>query len=146
MKPCNTNAWGFLASFAALTPLVAANADKIIFTGPAPITYPLASPSLSDLNLDALSAPSNLTLRTHLSRTFHDDSDPENEGKPRGQASWFLLDDLTQGQRYELRVCWAAIVSSTMSNGRSTQSNREPKFPLIAHTDKYQHRNLRNSQ
>ncbi|TQV97995.1 hypothetical protein V2A60_006304 [Cordyceps javanica] len=93
---------------AAFTGHVTANADKIIFTGPEPVTYPLASPSLDDLNLDVI-RPGNLSIRTHLSRVFHDDSDPELKGKPRGRASWFLLDDLTPGQRYELRVCWAAI-------------------------------------
>ncbi|OAA52455.1 hypothetical protein BBO_00296 [Beauveria brongniartii RCEF 3172] len=97
-----------LILLALLTRDVTANADKIIFTGPEPITYPLASPSLADLNLDVI-GPASLSIRTSLSRIFHNDSDPELRGKPRGRASWFILDDLTPGQRYELRVCWAAI-------------------------------------
>ncbi|KAM3498183.1 hypothetical protein MY10362_008488 [Beauveria mimosiformis] len=97
-----------LILLALLTRDVTANADKIIFTGPEPVTYPLASPSLADLNLDVI-GPASLSIRTSLSRIFHNDSDPELRGKPRGRASWFILDDLTPGQRYELRVCWAAI-------------------------------------
>ncbi|KAM3566395.1 hypothetical protein ARSEF4850_000631 [Beauveria asiatica] len=98
----------FLILLALLTRDVTANADKIIFTGPEPVTYPLASPSLADLNLDVI-GPASLSIRTSLSRIFHNDSDPELRGKPRGRASWLILDDLTPGQRYELRVCWAAI-------------------------------------
>ncbi|PQK16448.1 hypothetical protein BB8028_0006g07680 [Beauveria bassiana] len=97
-----------LILLAAFARHVTANADKIIFTGPEPITYPLASPSLADLNLDVI-GPASLSIRTSLSRIFHNDSDPELRGKPHGRASWFILDDLTPGQRYELRVCWAAI-------------------------------------
>lgn len=100
-----------IATLATLTSHVAANADKIIFTGPEPVTHPLASPSLSDLNLDVIGPATNLSLRTSLSRTFHDDTNPVARGKPPGSASWFILDGLTPGQRYELRVCWAAIVS-----------------------------------
>ncbi|OAQ97012.1 hypothetical protein LLEC1_05515 [Akanthomyces lecanii] len=79
-----------MVTLAALASHAAANADKIIFTGPEPVTYPLASPSL-------------------LRRIFHDDADPAAQGTPPGHASWFMLDGLTPGQRYELRVCWAAI-------------------------------------
>ncbi|OAA54887.1 hypothetical protein ISF_08158 [Cordyceps fumosorosea ARSEF 2679] len=97
-----------LLTLAVFAVHVAANADKIIFTGPEPVTYPLASPSLADLNLDVL-GPENLSIRRNLTRIFHDDSDLELKGKPRGHASWYLIDNLTPGQRYELRVCWAAI-------------------------------------
>ncbi|ATY58332.1 hypothetical protein A9K55_002567 [Cordyceps militaris] len=99
---------GCLFTLAAFAGHVAANADKIIFTGPEPVTYPLASPSLTDLNLDVID-PETLSIRTNLSRIFHDDSNPQLKGKPRGRASWFLLDNLSPGRRYELRVCWAAI-------------------------------------
>ncbi|KAF7556492.1 hypothetical protein G7046_g6287 [Stylonectria norvegica] len=80
-----------------------ANTEKVIFLGPAPVNIPLASPSLADLHLDVFS-PDALTLRRNLSRTF-----PEEAGEvAAGTTSWFLLDDLRPGQRYELRVCWAA--------------------------------------
>ncbi|KAJ6786568.1 hypothetical protein PWT90_11019 [Aphanocladium album] len=112
MKLYSSPATGFLLAACTLAGRVAANADKIIFTGPELVTYPLASPSLADLKLDVIS-PESLSIRTNLSRIFHDDddvSDPETQGKkPRGYASWFLLDNLTPDQRYELRVCWAAI-------------------------------------
>lgn len=111
MKLYLNHTTGFLLTVCALAGSVAANADKIIFTAPEPVTYPLASPSLADLNLDVI-GPENLSLRTHLSRVFRDDDfDPEQPERPRGLASWFILDSLTPSQRYELRVCWAAIVS-----------------------------------
>jgi hypothetical protein len=33
-----------------------------------------------------------------------------SEGTPQGSDHWFLLRDLNPQQRYELRVCWAAVV------------------------------------
>lgn len=116
-----------VVTLATLTSHVAANADKIIFTGPEPVTYPLASPSLSDLNLDVIGPATNLSLRTSLSRIFHDDTDPVAQGKPPGSASWFILDGLTPGQRYELRVCWAAIVSlSSVARAQHQARNSVP--------------------
>jgi hypothetical protein len=109
-----------LALSSLIIPQVAANADKIIFTGPAPDTIPLAKPSLSDLNLDVLGRGSAWNIRTNLTRTFpaYSEFESEEEGETEfgkvgrdGHSSWFLLDNLVQGRRYELRVCWAAIVS-----------------------------------
>lgn len=87
--------------------LVAANAEKVIFLGPAAVSIPLAKPTLSDLNLLTLS-PNASSIRTNLSRVFPDDA---VEGQRKGHSTWLLLDNLTEGQRYELRVCWAATVS-----------------------------------
>ncbi|KAK0386587.1 hypothetical protein NLU13_6422 [Sarocladium strictum] len=91
--------------------LVAANAEKVIFLGPAAVSIPLAKPTLSDLNLLTLS-PNASSIRTNLSRVFPDDA---VEGQRKGHSTWLLLDNLTEGQRYELRVCWAATEPTAFS-------------------------------
>ncbi|KAI5288699.1 hypothetical protein KEM54_004988 [Ascosphaera aggregata] len=35
-------------------------------------------------------------------------ADDSNAGKPAGAETWFILNQLRPGQRYEVRVCWAA--------------------------------------
>lgn len=135
---------------------VAANADKIIFTGPAPANIPLAKPSLSDLNLDVL-GPEGWDIRTNLTRVFPavrdardslegDEDDEleaaEAESGPEGHSSWFLLDNLTEGQRYELRVCWAAIVSTTQGVPKNVQRNIQ-SLPTQPGTNALRPRRLR---
>jgi hypothetical protein len=99
--------------FYALAPLLTlllqtahANVEKTIFLAPTP--SPLSSsnitPDLSDLGLDLLS-PENNILRTNLNASF------PSTAKPDGAESWFLLEGLNPGQRYEVRVCWLATVS-----------------------------------
>lgn len=93
-----------LFTAASLASIALANVEKIIFSAPPPSFIPLASPSLEDLHLDALT-PAALSLTRNVSRVF------PSESAPRGLESWYLLDNLSEGQRYELRICWAAIVS-----------------------------------
>lgn len=84
---------------------VSANVEKVIFLAPASITIPTAHPNLDDLRLDRIS-PVHSSLRTQLAAAFpRDDS-------PKGKVSWFLLDGLEPGRRYETRICWAATVRS----------------------------------
>ena len=85
--------------------LVFANVEKTIFLGPEPVNIPNQQPSLSSLNIDTLT-PEDWSLRTHLEAKF-----PTAESK-RGTSSWFILESLTEGQRYEVRICWLATVSS----------------------------------
>ncbi|KAE8381047.1 hypothetical protein BDV26DRAFT_105576 [Aspergillus bertholletiae] len=80
--------------------LVIANVEKTIFIAPPPLTIPTADSTLDDLGLDRLS-PSSPILRTRINATF-----PSN-GFP-GTDSWYFLENLTPGQRYEVRVCWLA--------------------------------------
>lgn len=94
-----------------LLPGVVANVEKAIFTGPAPAYVTAAILTLADFNLRSLD-PESSAIRTNLSRAFP--SDPQ----PRGADAWFLLDRLAEGQRYEVRVCWAAVVSQ-LSTSRS---------------------------
>jgi hypothetical protein len=78
--------------------------EKAIFLGPATVNIPLQKPTLSDLNLHTLTPETTgNTIRTRLARQF-----PQEGIDP--PATWLLLDTLTEGQRYELRVCWAALV------------------------------------
>lgn len=93
-----------LISLALGTSLVTANVEKTIFLGPEPVNIPDQQPSLSTLNIDTLT-PENWSLRTHLEASF-----PTAEFG-RGTSSWFILDNLTEGQRYEVRTCWLATVS-----------------------------------
>ncbi|RDW83136.1 hypothetical protein BP5796_04627 [Coleophoma crateriformis] len=78
-----------------------ANTEKTIFLGPRSSEIPSQHPTLEDLQLEALS-PRQWSLRTHLKAEFAS-SDSEY-----GPASWLLLHGLREGQRYEVRICWAA--------------------------------------
>ncbi|KAI4868836.1 hypothetical protein F4820DRAFT_89598 [Hypoxylon rubiginosum] len=78
-----------------------ANTEKAIFLGPATVNIPSTHPTLDDLHVDILT-PSDSTIRTHLEAQF------SNASLPHGKATWLILDQLTEGQRYEVRVCWAA--------------------------------------
>lgn len=84
--------------------LASANVEKTIFLGPEPVNIPDQQPSLSSLNINTLT-PEGWSLRTHLEAIF-----PTAEFE-RGRSSWFILDNLTEGQRYEVRICWLATVS-----------------------------------
>ncbi|KAI1139964.1 hypothetical protein F5Y05DRAFT_337376 [Hypoxylon sp. FL0543] len=84
-----------------LVSAASANTEKAIFLGPPTVNVPSAHPTLGDLHIDTLS-PTNWAIRTNLEARFPSIS------KPHGKATWLILDELTEGQRYEVRVCWAA--------------------------------------
>jgi len=88
--------------------LVSANTEKVIFTAPSIIDFGDAHPNLLDLHLETL-APHALSLRTSLPVNF------PNPQESKGVQSWYLLQGLKQGQRYELRVCWPATVRRDVS-------------------------------
>lgn len=83
---------------------VYANTEKVIFVGPEALQVPAEHPTIEDLQLQALS-PQHWSLRTHIQAEF------PTKTAYLGQASWVLLHGLQEGQRYEVRICWAAIVS-----------------------------------
>lgn len=83
-----------------LIQIVVANVEKTIFVAPDHLTVPKDS-SIDKLLLTSLN-PDRLKFRTHLNASF-----PTDE-KPHGEDTWALLEGLTPGQRYELRVCWLA--------------------------------------
>ncbi|EME86389.1 uncharacterized protein MYCFIDRAFT_130216 [Pseudocercospora fijiensis CIRAD86] len=88
--------------FALLVTTALANTEKVIFTAPKSITLPDSGPRLEALGLRAISH-TNRALQTSLSVAF------PIKDRPRGLASWYLLSDLEEDQRYEVRVCWAAV-------------------------------------
>lgn len=85
---------------------IIANVEKVIFLGPSRVHIPRQHPTLEDLQLHTLS-PQNGIIRTKLRAEF-----PTNVST-LGEASWVLLANLTENQRYELRICWAATVNYT---------------------------------
>src|SRR2546423_14558670 len=93
----------FLKLLSYFLVVVSANVEKTIFLGPPAITVPTQHPNLDDLYLISLS-PLHATVRTHLNASF-----PAG-GSPKGTETWVLLDGLTPGARYEVRICWLATV------------------------------------
>ncbi|RBR08136.1 uncharacterized protein FIESC28_10328 [Fusarium coffeatum] len=89
---------------AAVFTSVLANVEKTIFTAPALLPIPQQKPSLADLRLPVLT-PDASEIRTNLSRVFP----AKTKDYASGAATWVLLDNLNPDQRYEFRVCWAAI-------------------------------------
>ena len=94
--------------FLSLTNIVHANVEKTIFLAPSAATFPSEEPDLDDLGLERLS-PENHVVRTRLNASF-----PSTE-TPEGTDSWFFLENLKPGQRYEVRVCWLATVRMTFN-------------------------------
>jgi hypothetical protein len=82
---------------------VFANTEKVIFLGPASFQVPVEHPTLEDLRLETLS-PQSWSLRTFIEAEF-----PTNSSK-YGKSSWYLLQKLSEGRKYEVRICWAATV------------------------------------
>nr|POF11424.1 hypothetical protein CFP56_44262 [Quercus suber] len=89
----------------ALLAVVAANTEKLIFTAPPAITRTGSDPGVHSLGLHNLT-PAAPSLRTTLPVRFL------GEETLHGAESWYLLDNLVEGQRYEIRICWAAIPTS----------------------------------
>ncbi|KAN0072634.1 hypothetical protein V8E54_009563 [Elaphomyces granulatus] len=92
-----------------------ANVEKTIFIAPPPNPVPLESPAFDDLGLERLSSLSPV-IRTFLNASF------PTQDAPQGAESWFLLQDLNSGQRYEVRVCWPATQPTTFSLNTFTLS------------------------
>lgn len=79
------------------------NTEKVIFVAPEQSAIqPI--PKLSDSALHTLSS-AKPQVRTYLDVAF-----PTVSNK-KGLQSWYLIEDLSPNQRYEIRVCWAALVS-----------------------------------
>ena len=85
--------------FVLLVITVYANTEKAIFLAPIKISRPHP---FTISGLDVLT-PSSPSLRKSLPVAF-----PTHE-QPQGVESWYLLKALNEGQRYEVRACWAAI-------------------------------------
>ncbi|KAF2755700.1 hypothetical protein EJ05DRAFT_503156 [Pseudovirgaria hyperparasitica] len=81
---------------------VYANTEKTIFIAPPAIAIPSFQSSLENLRLVTLSPGRQASFRTELSVAF------PSKQIPRGHEHWYMLDKLTEGQRHEVRICWAA--------------------------------------
>ncbi|KAJ5373060.1 hypothetical protein N7517_005066 [Penicillium concentricum] len=90
------------------TALTQANVEKTIFLAPAPATVPSEEPDLDDLGLERLS-PQSPVVRTRLNTSF------PTTATHGGTDSWFFLENLNPGQRYEVRVCWLATQPTTFT-------------------------------
>ncbi|KAI8278660.1 hypothetical protein K4K59_009136 [Colletotrichum sp. SAR11_240] len=88
-------------SMAIFSNFAGANTEKVIFQAPETINIPNTSPNLGDLRLDMLT-PDHWSKRIDLPASF------PAPASPFGSPTWLLLKNLTQDQRYELRLCWAA--------------------------------------
>lgn len=88
--------------FPSLITTINANTEKVIFL--APLRKQLASSfNIADrLQISALRSKET-TVRASLPVAF-----PTTQ-TPQGLEHWYLLRQLNNGQRYEVRVCWAAI-------------------------------------
>ena len=82
---------------------VTANVEKTIFLGPSPVVLSNVRPSIDYLRLHTLNYAHTI-LPTRLPVQF------PSEAAPRGRESWYLLQHLEPGRRYEVRICWPATV------------------------------------
>ncbi|PYH49966.1 uncharacterized protein BP01DRAFT_388097 [Aspergillus saccharolyticus JOP 1030-1] len=89
-----------LTTLLFFTRLTTANVEKTIFLAPSPTLIPTLAPPNDDLGLPRLS-PSHSHHRTKLNVSFPDADSP-------GTDSWFFLEHLVPGKRYEVRICWLA--------------------------------------
>ncbi|OJD15663.1 hypothetical protein AJ78_04081 [Emergomyces pasteurianus Ep9510] len=87
--------------FLLLSTIVSANVEKTIFTAPKPSPLLSHRPMFDDLEIERLS-PQSPSTRTYIISAF------PSEAAPRGFESWYYLDSLKPGQRYEVRVCYLA--------------------------------------
>lgn len=100
----NMNAFLPIYLFFQLFSQALANTEKTIFL--APHQSISASTDLATLCLPVLS-PAGTVFHTHLSVPAVSKEAPHE----RRSGSWYILHQLNVGQRYEVRVCWAATVS-----------------------------------
>ncbi|RHZ65638.1 uncharacterized protein CDV56_101143 [Aspergillus thermomutatus] len=99
----------------SLLPLVSANVEKTIFLAPQPSPVPSTDSTLDDLGLERLS-PSYPTLRTYLNASFPTPDSP-------GTDSWYFLENLNPGQRYEVRICYLATQPTSFTLDTYTLSS-----------------------
>ena len=91
--------WACIPSlFAPFFVTVRANTEKAIFVAPPANFVP---EQLTNLDLETLT-PSRPATRKSLPVAF------STKGQPRGTESWYTLAGLREGQRHEVRICWAA--------------------------------------
>jgi hypothetical protein len=119
-----------LACTSVLIQMTVANVEKVIFLAPQLDSMPSKQVSFDDLGIDRLS-PSSPVVRTYLDSSFPTD------GAPLGSESWFYLENLIPGRRYEVRICWLATVRFTTISG--CKKTAEPRIQqCISNGNEYQ--------
>ncbi|KAH1491469.1 hypothetical protein LV164_006862 [Aspergillus fumigatus] len=113
----------------SLIPLVVANVEKTIFVAPQPSHIPSTDSTLDDLGLERLS-PSYPTLRTFINASFPTPDSP-------GTDSWFFLENLTPGQRYEVRICYLATQPTSFTLDTFTLSSTMEDPSLLSSISLY---------
>lgn len=95
-----------LITYASLIPGAVANTEKAIFIAPGVEEVPQHTARRSAWYLAVLPKLTHreFTVRVELDRGF------PNGTSPFGPETWFLLEDLKPGKRYEARISWAATV------------------------------------
>lgn len=111
---------------------VYANVEKVIFRAPSSTAVPQDS-ALDHLFLHSLH-PDHWSLRTYLPAAF-----PTDE-KAHGVDTWAILEGLTSGQRYELRVCWLATQPTAFWLDTFTLDEALSTPELISSLSDYAHR------
>ncbi|KAF3075596.1 hypothetical protein CFAM422_002297 [Trichoderma lentiforme] len=104
-KPISLAKSLLLLPFLSLISPSHANTEKVIFTAPPPASLSSLDAAIQQ-DLPVLGPSTSWSIRTNLSRVFPLNQHDDNQ---QGYPSWLLLDNLTPGQRYELRVCWSAL-------------------------------------
>ncbi|KAI0203054.1 hypothetical protein F4808DRAFT_50901 [Astrocystis sublimbata] len=121
-----------LCMFLAL-PYVWANTEKYVFLGPPAVNVGSSYSAFDDLPLVSLN-PHHFAIRTYL-----EVEPPATHGFGKGKASWFVLQNLTEDQRYEVRVCWAATQPTAFSvetyNLESVSKTPELTAELFAYAE-----------
>lgn len=87
----------------SLVTRVSANVEKVIFVAPPALPNRDIHSAVDELQVHKFD-PLASSIRLHLPVIF------PNATYEQGLASWYILDDLEPGRRYEVRICWAAIV------------------------------------
>ncbi|KAF3479424.1 uncharacterized protein GIQ15_06400 [Arthroderma uncinatum] len=121
MAKLRTNMQAFLWLITLFVGLTLANVEKTMFISPNLDEEHSALLNIIDLKTLSPSAPS---IREHLEAEF------PTAAVPSGRRSWFRLDGLVPGQRYEVRVCWVATqpTAFALSTYEPSQIARSPKL------------------
>jgi hypothetical protein len=104
---------------------VQANVEKVVFLGPKRGLELWLSDELGLLNSLPRLSPSNAFARHHfwVGLPSTPSSLPSHASPLTFSETWMVLGDLEEGQRYELRLCWSATVSTDSQSCIGAMSN-----------------------
>jgi hypothetical protein len=120
---------GLLFSLIGVATTVLGNTEKVIFKAPSKLSIPNRHPTLDSLQLTTLT-PLEPFLQSRFKVSF------PTEESPFGKDTWYLLRDLREHSRYEVRICWAASVSLRYSRDTNIILSR-PHVSLAGFINEY---------